>query len=256
MMKPDPGTEIANILGMQALEVGPEDWRRQKMPELLFVAGNASGEEVRLAGAEQHLEGTVLLTGMFGDSLWTPTTETARPLMRRPDHQGLSLTEYRLWKGFIHCPVPFWGARHADEINSISSLPEMKPWTVKGYNRPICRRIVETHGVPREMFGQSKMGGSVAIHNRDDFLTEESLDDFVEWFGEKVGGHARGKAIMRRDRTLLRLRNVLISRLERIPFAWRLVPDQLSLTPTKFRRLIFPWALERASERYARPAQT
>src|SRR2546426_6038614 len=47
--------------------------------------------------------------------------------------------------------------RSIAETQRISRSREMAPWDVDaGYSRPICRRILETAGVPREAFGDRK----------------------------------------------------------------------------------------------------
>src|SRR5712691_5589195 len=50
---------------------------------------------------------------------------------------------------------------HGD-VSALSRSPAMAPWDVRGtYSRPICRRIVETAGVPRDAFGVRKQTASV-----------------------------------------------------------------------------------------------
>lgn len=82
----------------------------------------------------------------------------------RGDPTGLALTEWRLWVGFIHCPVPFFGVRNIEHIHRISISEDMKPWSVGGdYDRPICRRVVEGAGVERELFGREKNATAVVL---------------------------------------------------------------------------------------------
>ena len=77
---------------------------------------------------------------------------------------GLSLGglgEFRLFKGVFHCPLPFWGMRHLEELWNVTDSAAMKQWSIEGgYDRPIPRRLVEEAGVPRSAFGQRKKNTS------------------------------------------------------------------------------------------------
>ena len=87
--------------------------------------------------------------------------------VRFTDTNGLGLSEFRLKAGIIHCPVPFWGFGHVDDLWDLSHAEEMEAWRLNNaYDRPIPRRIVEDAGVPREMFGQKKS----ATQFEDSFL--------------------------------------------------------------------------------------
>ncbi len=178
----DSGEAIAAALGLRTILVERDAWERCRLPEPPFIASNAFGEEVHYKAAEGHLAGRVLLTGYHGDKLWAKKTSDVVGDIVRGDPSGLALTEYRLSAGFIHCPVPFWGARQIADIVAISNGAEMGPWDVEGdYSRPICRRIVEEAGVQRESFGMSKHATSVVLHNRTNFLTDESMTRYLAW---------------------------------------------------------------------------
>ena len=59
--------------------------------------------------------------------------------------------------GFINVPVPHIYARSLKDIVKISRSPEMKGWRLNTtYDRPIPRRIAESAGVKRELFGTMK----------------------------------------------------------------------------------------------------
>jgi hypothetical protein len=59
---------------------------------------------------------------------------------------------------------------------------ELAPWDVKGgYSRPICRRIVEERGVPRDMFGVEKKATAQFILRADNFLTGSMRRDYYRW---------------------------------------------------------------------------
>src|SRR3989454_12367365 len=79
--------------------------------------------------------------------------------------------------------------RSIAETQRISRSREMAPWDVDaGYSRPICRRILETAGVPREAFGVRKQTASVLFFERGDFLSPPSLADFRSWLERHVPG--------------------------------------------------------------------
>ena len=178
----DSGEAIAAVLGLRTVLVARDAWESSRLPEPPFVASNAFGEEVHYKAAEDLLARRVVMTGYHGDKLWAKKSSDADGDIVRGDPSGLALTEYRLSAGFIHCPVPFWGARQIRDIVRLSNAAEMEPWDVPGdYSRPICRRIVEEAGVPRASFGVSKKATSVVLHNRADFLTEESMVRYLEW---------------------------------------------------------------------------
>src|SRR5207245_8040574 len=87
----------------------------------------------------------------------------------------------------IHLPVPFLGFRQIGDVSALSRSSAMAPWDVPGaYSRPICRRIVETAGVPRDAFGVRKQTASVLFFARDDVLSSRSLAAYAEW----LRGHA------------------------------------------------------------------
>jgi len=110
------------------------------------------------------------LTGVHGEILCANDEFVAPPLMadstiKRLDVAGHGLGELRLVVGFIQLPVPFIGARRKADIVKITESAAMDPWRLNNnYDRPIARRIAEEAGIPRHMFGQSKMGSVVIFH--------------------------------------------------------------------------------------------
>ena len=98
--------------------------------------------------------------------------------------------------------VVLMGARQKADIVRITESPEMDPWRLgNAYDRPIPRRVAEEAGVPRHLFGQSKMAsalifpppsiphGKALRHEFFDWLVDEkimakvmlSLWPFVQW---------------------------------------------------------------------------
>src|SRR5437899_6110852 len=61
----------------------------------------------------------------------------------------------------------------------------MTPWAIPGrYNRPICRRIVEAAGVPREAFGIRKKAASVLFFVEPPGLGPDARADWGRWVAE------------------------------------------------------------------------
>lgn len=178
----DSGEEIAARLGLTVTVVPRNGWRAAPLAEVPFLAADAKGEDVYFKSAEASLTGRVLLTGFHGDKIWGKYTTALSPDLVRGDQSGLSLTEYRLHAGFLHCPVPFLGVRQIRDVNRLSRSAALSRWNVPGaYTRPICRRIVEEAGVPREMFGVKKKAASVLFFHGSSFLSSEALAEYLPW---------------------------------------------------------------------------
>jgi len=258
----DSGVETARVLGIHPLIVPPEGWRTLEMPEIPFLAANGMGEEVRFKSAETYLAGRVLLTGYHGDKIWAKAVKDLSSEIVRGDPSGSALGEYRLWASFLHCPVPFWGVRQIADVHAITRSPEMAPWDVPGdYSRPICRRIVESAGVPRELFGTRKRAGSIILHDNPDFLTPTSMADYLGWLAEHRGAWLRRGMLpplrsLGIDSLSRKTSQTAAAWMSRMPGFWRL-PSRLGLGygPTRLRRAVFPWAVERAMVRYPRAGE-
>jgi hypothetical protein len=159
----DDGTEIAVALGAvpkalsmdySGIDAELESWcwaTAQISPELAFhqLLSDADSEEVP----------TVFFAGHAGDGVWE---KDLSPLMRtgqviRGAQSGYALIEARNRVGVVECSVPYMFSRSVDSICRISNSEEMGPWQLNnGYDRPICRRILEERGVRREAFGFGK----------------------------------------------------------------------------------------------------
>lgn len=150
----DSGREIGELLFDEVIERNRQDYfRNPGMPEAEFAALGDAGD-VPFSSFEDVLPGALLTTGF--PNVWDPHWRLG-PDLRRHDASGSSLGEFRLRLGFIHVPVPFIGCERHDDILAIGSSREMDPWRIGGlYDRPIARRIAESGGVPRHMFGQRK----------------------------------------------------------------------------------------------------
>ena len=245
---PDSGVEAAHHLGLRAIVVRREAWcEHGPLPEVPFLCADGRGEDRFFLGAADHLRGKLMLTGFHGDKVWGKSPYGAdslvpHPEIKRGDPSGLTMTEFRLSAGFINCPVPFWGARRIHEVVAVSRQPEMKRWDVPGdYSRPICRRIVESAGVPRDVFGVAKRAGSMV----ERALTDASRNDYVAWLARKGIEGVTLDAVVRRS--LKVVPNPVRSKLFQMFYSSR--------TPS-FRDYFFQWAIERRAAVYrSRPAR-
>lgn len=254
----DSGLEVAERLRL-AVSVVPRDaWRSTSLPEVPFIAADAKGEDIYFKSAEPRLSGTVLLTGFHGDKIWGKYTTALGPDLVRGDQSGLSLTEFRLHAGFLHCPVPFMGVRQIRDVNRLSRSPTLARWDVPGdYTRPICRRIVEEAGVPRASFGMRKKAASVLFFNGATFLTPDALADYLPWLEENAEAWRRAGAeppapLPGQRENVLRAgaaRAAQFARSVGIPggVVQRLT-DWAEREP--LFRWVFPWAAERARAAY------
>ena len=263
----DSGVPLTEFLGMTPISVSREAWRSLRFPELPFIAADSHGGDVFFKGAESALKGKVLLTGYHGDKMWEKVVHHDEHIVRG-DQSGLSLTEYRLGIGMIHCPLTFWGVRQIADLNAISLSPEMAPWDVPGdYSRPICRRIVEGAGVPREMFGNKKKASWVTMIRNKGFLSEPSMEHYLEWLkANRAQWFRRGRIPPLRSR---RADHLGLSWRQRLAASadgqvgWKLqalkksgvrrVLGWVCETPPRLRRHIFPWAVEQQQKMYSRP---
>jgi hypothetical protein len=229
----DSGARIAEILGLRYDAVDTTAWREEPLAAVPFLAAiTSAGSSVSYRGAEGLLAGRVVFTGYHGDKVWDRATGALGPDIVRSDPSGTDLTEYRLWVAFVHCPVPFFGVRQIGDIHALSTAPELAPWDVGGgYSRPICRRIVEGRGVPRDLFGMRKKATAQRILRTDDFLTRDMRSDYLRWM------RSHRDALLRAGTT---------------------VPRRLSRRTTSDGRDIphqhvFHWAVDRAKEHYPDP---
>jgi hypothetical protein len=266
---PDSGVPAARALGVEPIVVERDAWRRvAQLPggtEVPFLAAGGGSGLVGFHGAREHLAGTVLVTGFYGDSIWNPEwPELGRDVVRK-DGSGLGFCEYRLHAEFVNCAPAFWAAREVADVVALNRSAEMKPWTLGlGYDRPVPRRIAEAAGVPREAFGHAKRGVPKAQPHRDpDFLTPEAKRNYFEWLRSKRAPLGlRGPVSPFRDRAEFGWRDLTL----RAHVAARVVPGlsgtgwwkarrerlrQRRRSPTPLRSHATAWALERGKRAYA-----
>jgi hypothetical protein len=258
----DNGKAIGLRLGMHVAEYARNSFAgRRDLPEAEFCAC-PPGIDVPLMSMEEQLRGKVLLTGRFGDDIWTGDAATILPDLRQHSIAGLggtASTEFRLRVGYLHFPPLFTGHQHIAAVHAIATAPAMRPWSLGGsYDRPIARRILEEAGVPRELFGQKKdVGkGGYALKSADD-LSEVSREDFLQFCSEG-GPTFAARHRMHLLRSLFRLNRRVNQRIAALArrLGWSLRLSSLLSSRYAFRpshNQLFFWGFDRIKDRYRVP---
>ncbi len=260
----DGGGAIAHHLGMEVHECNRTDYARLPgFPEVEFYPDmSLAARELTLF--EEQLNGSLFFNGQSGDAYWEKTGEAAAPLLQYPSARALYgplLTDFRLRVGFIYFPLACCGAIHAPVITRLGRSPEMEAWSVGGdYDRPIPRRLAEERGVPRNLFGQKKVGGGPQIGEID--LCPASEAEFRKFYQDQIRNNSAVK--QRRSRPHFRQWLYRISVFcARLPmgnwlmqrFRWmtgdRLHPNWGSMTLYTFH-----WGFFRIKERYKQSLQS
>ena len=185
----DSGADTLRALGMRVAA-----FDRRALADLpghpraeFFISSPAAITDATARIMEDTLRGSVFVSGRHGERYWGPTARGNRTDLAERDDchlSGQALGEFRLRTGFVHFPLPYVGARHGPAIFRITRSAEMRPWTLgRGYyDRPIPRRIAEEAGVPREGFGQRKLGAGMGSRE----LSGESESDFQDFLRSEV----------------------------------------------------------------------
>ena len=249
----DSGVRIAESLGLTARGLPSA---RLGVPDIerYFLAATVEGTEVFLENVAHyigsHHEAATLYTGYHGDVVWKRPADIPESLddMRRKDVSGLNLSEIRLAAGFFNLAVPFIHGRNMADITAISGSSAMSPWSLhQDYDRPIPRRIAESAGVPRTLFGQRKRA---QVRFYGDPMDPDLRDEFRDYLGSHVG-HLRPRLrviefLHSVDHTLMKLVRRTLG-LRETPSLVRLV------APNHFdrRSLVYVWATDSLASRFA-----
>lgn len=162
----DDGTEICRVLGIACIPIDRRAFEEERSDEYLYHASLDNNGDMNLAEVtDRAVAPAVLLTGCLGE-MWYTRTESripdVAPTLKRWDLGNHGLTEVRLKAGIVQVAPVYIGATHRADIVRITESAEMTPWRLGvAYDRPIPRRIAESAGVPRAMFGQNKMASVV-----------------------------------------------------------------------------------------------
>jgi hypothetical protein len=271
----DSGEAIGEALGFDIQVIDRGAWRKNNSPEIECIAGSGAAGEVSFDGLGEDLSGRLLLSGFWGGSPWDAHCEYPYATFPHHDGSGLCFTELRLSRGFLHCPVPFWGGLQIVDLINLSQSDEMLPWSVAGrYNRPICRRIVEEAGIPRGTFATDKHGSSDRLLSIWNFLPPESTASYQRWLRQHSFRWLRQGRVppypilgaiydgLIAYGVLPVLRRIAIpvvrklgaatgnARVKRCLVSLRRKVEFLDQEPLFARRYTFPWALEISSAKY------
>jgi hypothetical protein len=190
----DSGADTLRRLGMRVAAFDRGDLARLPgHPRAeFFVSSPAAITDATALLMEATLRSSVFVSGRHGERYWGPTRRCRRTAFRETDDchlSGHALGEFRLRAGFAHFPLPYVGALHGPAIYRITHSAEMRPWKLGTgyYDRPIPRRIAEEAGVPREAFGQRKLGAGMGWRE----LGAESERDFQDFLCSEVPPQVR-----------------------------------------------------------------
>jgi hypothetical protein len=165
----DSGAAIAGRIGLEVEEYATDahlEGNGHAAPEF---ASCGDAYDLHLSALEDRLRGRLLVTGTAGDRVWNRLNTDKYQNLQRGDPSGTGMGEFRLRVGFVHVPVPFFGAMGLRDIVAISRSAEMAPWSIgDSYDRPIPRRLLEEAGVPRDWFGRIKQGAFATVCGRPD----------------------------------------------------------------------------------------
>jgi hypothetical protein len=165
----DDGALIARSLG---LDIQYLDSRRSSVSEdeLYFLAADhpkfstKAWSEIGLHSMAVYIERNyspaVVFTGNYGDLIWDVNIneEYITDQIKQASGPDMGLSPIRLKSGFFQVAVPYILGRNFKDIAAISRSPELEPWRVNNpYDRPIPRRIAESYGVDRHLFGRHKV---------------------------------------------------------------------------------------------------
>lgn len=258
---------IAAGLGIEPIWLGGSAERIAE-DERYMHAANPSGFQPPLLQMATHVarggRPAVVFTGYHGDIVWglKPDGNDHSADIIRHDLSGLDLSEVRLKAGFVNVAVPFLFARSAPSIRAISRSREMDPWRLNNdYDRPICRRIVESGGVARHLFGVKKHG----ILRTPRRPIDEQLRKRYERYLDAAYGMGRTRALARLalDKytsiglakiaravpprgPLLPVRQKLFARFREIVDGDSLLPDQVN-----FCVALYAWSIDELTREIA-----
>lgn len=185
----DSGVPVARCLGLNIEKFDMVGWRKlENIPEAEFAATAWGGIMVRFVIMEQRLKNSLLVLGNVGGLIWGLETEKIGKNWARSGFIQMgaeSLWEFQLRAGFLTVYPATFLATHFNQIRSIMTSDEMKPWSIGGdYDRPIARRIAEEAGVGRELFGQEKLALTHEYTGRPQGSSINGHKDFVNFLHE------------------------------------------------------------------------
>lgn len=195
----DSAVGIGRQLGYKAIiERGHNDFKNKKNTKdaEFFVCGDL-GAYLQFSAFEDDFADNIVFSGTSGSYIWDKDSKVNKDSVRYNYNYytaNLSFAENALIKGYIFFPLPLYGSTAAESIQRITNSDEMNQWTLNtSYDRPICRRILETAGVDRMAFGHTKYGGGFSLARNftlkqvESKMSVEGFEDFSKWI--KVKGN-------------------------------------------------------------------
>jgi hypothetical protein len=181
----DEGRPIADALSLETIPLRTvRAANADPELELYFYAAASSIFELIFHEMAVHIRrncnAAIVFTGYHGDKVWDVSTsgKFLDDDVKRSDISGLTLSEARLQSGFVNVAVPFILARSIGSIVDISRSRAMAPWRLgNSYDRPIPRRIAETAGIARDLFGMRK---NAAMRDRSYPANRRLRKDFFD----------------------------------------------------------------------------
>ena len=160
----DSGVSTAKYLGYKnIIEKEADNYKLEKeFPEIQSISGGDIGFEISFGAFKDDMKNNLVYSGENGDFIWCKNKSFQN--INDEYHIVWSNSEIGLGESHLHqeyIPVPMtnYGIRHWKDLYRISNSQEMEAWSIHTeYDRPIPRRILEEHGVPRESFGNTKYG--------------------------------------------------------------------------------------------------
>lgn len=188
----DSGEDIAIKLGYTNIIKKSADQylENSTLVEAEFVSSGELGSGIVFTTFENEFRNNIVFVGERGDKIWDKnrTDVNKEFCFENEVIAGTSLIENRLRVGYIVLPIPLFGASEWPSIHEISNSDEMKAFSVGGgYDRPIPRRILETKGVKREMFGMEKKGAGFNyrydnLNRINKRMSEISFNNFYNYY--------------------------------------------------------------------------
>jgi hypothetical protein len=187
----DHGGEICEVLALNCIQLNRRGFVEEFDQEHLYYSALHHNQDGNLKDIGKYIgNASLLLTGINGDVIWSREDIAVKTSLdsaiRRGDLGGHGMGEVRLVHGFIQLPLPFMGARQKPEIVRITESSNMEPWRIgTEYDRPIPRRIAEEAGVPRHLFGQSKMASALIFPPPAIPINKALRRDFFNYLAEE-----------------------------------------------------------------------
>lgn len=248
LKRSDSGEKVAAALNLPC-EIKDSCQKEYKNEEAVW-ASMADGGGLHLSVFDFPKPVSLMLTAFHGDMLWERTPFDLTEFLHRHDPSGASFNEWGLHEGVVHMSIGFWAIRRGEEIQKISILNEMKPWTLyNDYDRPIPRRIIEEAGVPRGDFGNAKRVASIA----SDWLPNprpysKSLKEDFEMYAQSLNVKIPHLVLILVWKVLNTFDWHVLRRISEI--SGKKIDIRLSWVPFKSRWIFFNWAINRLKKQY------